>query len=406
MSDRSHQIAAVVLAAGASTRMGQVKGLLEFGGTSALGRVVGSLGRTGIGDIVVVTGEHRDLLAPEIDRLGVRGVHNPEHHLGMFSSVKAGVAALADDVEGFFILPVDCPLVRPSVFETLMGEFVKEHSDVAHPTCCGLRGHPPLVAARLAGALLGADTGGHLRGFFARGSVVEIEVDVGDPTILMDMDTPDDYATLHRFAEIIDEAGGARGEAAVDSGVGQGGTSGGIRPEDAHYLLAVLKTPDNVVAHCRAVAAVGEAVALAVSPCHPHLDVGLVRSACLLHDIVRPLPRHAVVGRELLTAMGLPELAAVVGEHMVPPPHRLETPGVTESEIVYLSDKLVAEDRIVGIDERESRALSSVPAGSPSAARIKARIQTARSIREKVEVVVGRHLDDIIGRVTEGADLS
>ena len=109
----------------------------------------------------------------------------------------------------------------------------------------------------------------------------------------MDMDTPADYRALRRFAEALD--GAPRALPAAPHG-GPGHTrrrpvapEPSLTAEEALYLLAASGTPANVVRHCRAVAAVGEALAQALRPHVSPLDVALVRAGCLLHDIARVL---------------------------------------------------------------------------------------------------------------------
>ncbi len=111
--------AAVVLAAGRSSRMGTSKPLLQVGQVTAIERVVSSLRAAGAGQVVVVTGHNPEALLPVLSRLQVDRAHNPDYDSGMFSSVRAGAAALSADVDAFFVLPVDCPLVTPRVLRLL-----------------------------------------------------------------------------------------------------------------------------------------------------------------------------------------------------------------------------------------------------------------------------------------------
>jgi len=214
----------VILAAGRSTRMGGGKLLLPLGPTSVIERLAGSVSRAEIEEIVVVTGHEPERLAPLLAHLPVRPVHNPGYDTGMFSSVRTGVAALSSDVEALFILPADYPLVRTGVLDRLIDAFRgatalddrrarltalhdrRAHPaapGLLHPTCCGRRGHPPLVSGRYRDALI--ETGEHdLRSFFRRHLQDEVEVEVHDMTILMDMDTKEDYGRMGRFAALLD----------------------------------------------------------------------------------------------------------------------------------------------------------------------------------------------------------
>jgi len=86
--------AAIVLAAGFSSRMGAFKPLLPFGERTVVAHVVANLRAAGLQRIHVVTGFEAENLAPELNRLGVTRAHNPDFAKGMFSSVRAGVASL------------------------------------------------------------------------------------------------------------------------------------------------------------------------------------------------------------------------------------------------------------------------------------------------------------------------
>ena len=370
--------AAVVLAAGRSSRMGASKPLLRLGQSSAIERVVSSLRQAGVEQIVVVTGHDPGPLLPVLDTLEVDRAHNAGYDSGMFSSVQTGLAALRDGIDAFFVLPVDCPLVTPHVLALLLERSGRSFERVLYPVCCRHRGHPPLLSADCVRPLLEADNAGSLEAFLAVFGDAGREVDVRDITVLLDMDTPDAYAVLNHLALILDGA--------LDA----------LTNEDALFLLAAAGTPANVVAHCRAVAAVGERIAEAVKPHLPALDVALVRTGCLLHDIARLEPDHAIVAQELLTHLGLPRLGAVVGRHMVIGPGLPGTSDITEAELVYLADKLVADDRLVGLDAREARAFRKKRPGPEAAARLRARMRDARMMADKVTAYTGRPLEEIL----------
>lgn len=413
---------AVVLAAGRSSRMGKTKALLEIGGVAALERVAASLRAAGVERMVVVTGHEREVLLPTLERLSLQHVDNPDYDTGMFSSVQVGVAWLmgqagdpsagapqadapqadalateeavlgasaprpAGDADAFLIIPVDCPLVSPDTLRSMIGHFARAHHGILYPTCCGLRGHPPLITRRHAGELLGADRRSDLRTFLGGFRDDEADLDVRDLGILMDMDTVVDYRALDHLAVARDAAWrdpAHRNEPA-------------LTVDDALYILKIMQTPDNVVRHCRAVAAVAETLARALVPYLPAMDVALARAGGLLHDMARLLPAHALAAEEVLANLGLPRLGAVIGEHMALPPQRPATATVTEHEIVYLADKLVADDELVGLDERQARALRKMGPDPSGTGRIAARIADARVVCRKIEELVGLPLHEIL----------
>jgi broad specificity phosphatase PhoE/CTP:molybdopterin cytidylyltransferase MocA len=383
------RIAAVVLAAGFSSRMGTLKPLLPLGSSTTIERVVSSLRAAGVARLVVVTGHEAEAVAPVLERLGVERAHNAGYVSGMFSSVRAGVAALPEDIDTFFVLPVDCPLVTPRVLRLLAEHFRCDGAGIIYPTCFGRRGHPPLLSACYIRPLLEADETPNLQAFLASHAADEAEVDVRDLTVLMDMDTPDDYRVLSTFAAALDSAAPLDAAAATRPELP-------LTADEALFLLAAAGTPANIVRHCRAAAAVGENVARALKPHLPGLDVALVRAGCLLHDIARVLPHHALLAQEVLTNLGLPRLGAVVGEHMVINPGRPGAPGVTEAELVYLADKLVADGELVGLDERQARALRKMGPGPEAAQRIADRINDARTISTKVGALLGRPVEEAV----------
>ena len=382
------RVAAVVLAAGESSRMGDVKALLPLGGPSALERVVAALRAAGVDEIVVVTGYHAVQLRPELDRLKVQAAHNPHPERGMFSSIQTGVAALTAASEAFFVLPVDYALVRPAVLSALADRFAEGGADVVHPCCAGVRGHPPLLSTRLRAPLMAASPDINLRLLLETNAPQALEVEVDDLTVLMDMDGPEDLERMRRFARFVATPGEA--DALTEAPT--------LTEADALHILSLLQAPDRVVAHCRAVATVGETLAAALRPRLPELDVDLVRSACLLHDMVRVhgARRHAQMGERILRNLGMPRLAAVVGAHMVLPLDPTASPTVSEEELVYLADKMVVEDRVAGLAEREAqaRAKHADDAGAPEW--IARRMHKARAIGGKIETILGRDLEEIV----------
>ncbi|MBN1629337.1 MAG: NTP transferase domain-containing protein, partial [Thermoleophilia bacterium] len=355
--------AVVILAAGRSSRMGTSKPLLPLGTGRVIERVVACASHAGIGDLVVVTGHEPDGVAAALAALPVRRAHNAGYDAGMFSSVQTGVRALREDVEAFFILPVDYPLVSTAVLRALLQSAAGNPKGILHPTCCGLRGHPPLLAGRYRKVIVDAGANENMHTLLELHHDDEAEVEIENPTILMDMDTMEDYHRIVRFAAFLDAASDAAPGAETDAapaaqaeadaraeapGATRAGPAaqaepGALSSEDALFLLSLLRMPDPVVRHCRAVAIVGEALARALAPLVPTLDVELVRTACLLHDLARTQPKHAAVGRRVLCNLGLTRLGEIVGAHMVLPPAQLDTPHVTEEQLVYLADKLVID---------------------------------------------------------------
>jgi CTP:molybdopterin cytidylyltransferase MocA len=190
------EIAAIVLAAGLSSRMGRFKPLLPLGGATVLERVVGLYREAGVREVKVVLGHRAEELLPLLRGWGMSPVVNPDYREGMFGSVAAGVASLSPGVEAFFMHPVDIPLVRPETVRALGQALARDRASVIYPTFRGRRGHPPLISAGLAGALRSWRGPEGLRGFLRGYEGQALELAVADEFILRDMDLPADYAAL------------------------------------------------------------------------------------------------------------------------------------------------------------------------------------------------------------------
>ena len=379
---RTPAFGAVVLAAGLSSRMGSFKPLLRVGSTSAIERVAGSLRSAGLTDIVVVSGHDRERLVPELRRLALREALNPLYRQGMFTSVQAGAGSLPTHVEAFMVLPVDYPLVSSRVISTLMKAY--RGQDIVYPTCCGRRGHPPLISSRLRTDLSTAEEDSSLRAFLEAHAPASREVEVADISILLDMDTPGDHRRIAVFTAAMDAQ--AAGAAAGEPRLGD---------DDVRYLWSALQVEERVVRHCRAVAAVAETLAQAAAAAGVPVDPSTVRSAALLHDLAKGSRRHASEGRMVLERLGFPALGAMVGAHMVLPENETRGPDISGSQLVYLADKLVIEDEVAGLEAREQYALRTYSVDDVSAAVIKDRIDVARNIAARLETIVGRSLENI-----------
>ena len=192
----SPPVAAIVAAAGLSRRMGCCKQLLDLGGKTVLARCIETLNGGGISDIVVVVGSNGGLVAAEARRFPVRVVVNENPDGDMASSVRVGRRFLSDRVSGVVVALCDYPLVTPATVARLVSRHEEVPGTILIPGHGGRRGHPTLFPAVVLHEL---ETGGTLRDMVRRdpGRVQQLEVD--DPGILLDMDTPEDYALLQRL---------------------------------------------------------------------------------------------------------------------------------------------------------------------------------------------------------------
>jgi len=190
------QIAAVLLAAGRSRRMGAFKPLLPFGDRTVIECCIDNLGTAGIKDIIVVAGPRADDVREKLRNLEVRIVVNPEPDSEMSVSIACGVAQLPGNARAAIIALVDHPAVRPSVIKILMDEW-RLGATLVQPEHDGRGGHPVLIDLAYRDELLALDPQSGLRALFAAHRDEVRRVPVESPYVARDMDTWEDYRQLH-----------------------------------------------------------------------------------------------------------------------------------------------------------------------------------------------------------------
>lgn len=199
---------AILLAAGASTRMGRPKALLPWSGKQLLGHQVDELLAGRIQRVVVVLGARSEMLAddPRLFAQKQRGcarvVVNTQWALGKCGSIRMGAEALADGVTDVVVLAVDQP-TRAEVLEALMGAHEKVDAHCTVPLYNGRRGHPVLLSARYTSALtrLSEENQGMralVVGLEQQGLVHELPLRA--PCVRWDVNRPDDLNRVRAHA--------------------------------------------------------------------------------------------------------------------------------------------------------------------------------------------------------------
>ena len=191
-------VVAVVLAAGASSRMAPRNKLLlrDAAGVTMVGRVVRACCASTISEVLVVTGYQ----APEVERAvrdaapasPVRVIRADNHVLGMSASLAAGLAGLPDHADAALICLGDMPLVDSHVIDRLLAHYdPASGKSIVAPKYHGQRGNPVLWDRSFFAAMAGlrGDTGA--RALLAANAAQVVEVDVGEDGVLRDFDTPE-----------------------------------------------------------------------------------------------------------------------------------------------------------------------------------------------------------------------
>jgi len=195
---------AVILAAGASKRLGFNKLCLRVDGEVVIRRTVRFFVEAEIGEVIVVTGFEKERVESELAGLSVTFVHNKRHEDGMSGSIKAAlpVVSLSDLV--FFHLG-DKPFIEPDIIARLMGLYASGQHSIIVPVHGGQKGHPVLVdmARHLASIRSIAGEGG-LRGVI-RAHPRDVGLLEAGEGVLLDLDTMEDLNSLRRRGYTIEE---------------------------------------------------------------------------------------------------------------------------------------------------------------------------------------------------------
>jgi molybdenum cofactor cytidylyltransferase len=196
--EKGRQVAAVVLAAGRSTRMGAVnKMIAEIGGKPLVRIAAEQALASKASSVIVVTGHQRDRIEAALKGLNVRFANNPDYAEGLGTSLRAGIAAVPPEADGAVILLGDMPHIDAKLIDRLIAAFDPEKGAlVVVPTIEGRRGNPVIWARRFFPELMAVTGDVGARHIVARVAEAVAEVAVTDPAITVDVDTPEVLAKI------------------------------------------------------------------------------------------------------------------------------------------------------------------------------------------------------------------
>ena len=197
---RRDRIAAVVLAAGTSGRMGEPKQLLRLGERTVLEQTLLNLRSTQISEVVLVLGFTAEVIARQADHHKVKIVINEQFREGMASSLRAGLAALGPEIDAALIVLADQPFVRPATFDQIIERYAESRAQVALPTYRGFRGNPVILDRSVFVEVMALTGDIGCRAIFGDHPEGIVKVPVDDIGILLDIDNQNDYERLRGFA--------------------------------------------------------------------------------------------------------------------------------------------------------------------------------------------------------------
>jgi len=198
-------ISAIVPAAGLSSRMGGPlpKPLLPWGASTVIETVVSTLLAAGVADVIVVTGHQREAVEAALAGRAVRCVHNLDYAGGeMLSAIQAGMAAAHPASAGALLALADQPQMQLDVVQQVLRAFDDSAGQaLVIPSYAMRRGHPILLPRRLWDEVLALPAGATLRTAIQRHTAAIRYVEVDTPTVLADLDTPEQYAAAAQPGE-------------------------------------------------------------------------------------------------------------------------------------------------------------------------------------------------------------
>jgi molybdenum cofactor cytidylyltransferase len=187
---------AVLPGAGASRRMGRPKLLLPYRGGTLVGAVVEALRGGGVSTIVLVTSPEDEDLRAWAREAGVMTAVNPDPQRGMLSSIREGIAALGRTGEILLVSPADLPALRSETVAALVQQMKDTGTPLAVPVYQGKRGHPLAIAPALIPEIDTLDPDVGLKQLRDRHEALLLEMEVEDPGVVQDVDTPEEYESL------------------------------------------------------------------------------------------------------------------------------------------------------------------------------------------------------------------
>ncbi len=195
MTEANPDIGAIILAAGLSKRMGQPKMLLPWGQNTILETVLETVLEGGISRPVVVTGANHKEISGLVHDYPAQIVFNQNFEDGeMLHSLQAGITTLSAECRACFIVLGDQPQIQSSTIRLLIEEYRRQPTSMIIPSFQMRRGHPWLVGREYWDEILSLNTPATLRDFVRKHAQEIHYLTLDTPSILADLDTPEDYA--------------------------------------------------------------------------------------------------------------------------------------------------------------------------------------------------------------------
>jgi len=366
--------AAIILAAGYSTRMGSFKPIIDFAGKTPIRRCIELFKNCGVNHIIVVTGYLNECIEKELKDIKIESndikiVINNKYSEGMYSSIKAGVISLPKGVDCFFILPVDIPSVQECTIKKMMLSYEKIKGGIMFPVFAGETGHPTLVPYSLTKKILNSNPKGGLRELFNQHKKQWCYEIVADRGVLLDMDTKEDLKVLINHVSVYP---------CPDY-------------KECMEILRLCNVNLETINHMKSVAEFAKRLSILLNENGCKLNVNCIYAAALLHDLAKGSKNHAQQGAKIVEGFGYKCLVEIINEHM-----QLKSDyKIGEKEIVYLCDKLIKGKTLVTLNERFEDSFSRYKDMPDILEKVNEKYMDAKILKEKVETILGIRLESI-----------
>ena len=183
----------IILAAGASSRMGTPKAMLLYEGRTFLERMLDAFAPA-CDSVSVVAAPNGDKIRAICEKRGVTVITNPEPERGMLTSLQCALSA--QQADAYLFTPVDYPSIRPATVNAVVEAFRSEPRPVIIPVYSQCHGHPVCIAREVAESILALPPEASARDAIHVRATGTLYLPVNDPGILRDVDTPEEYAAL------------------------------------------------------------------------------------------------------------------------------------------------------------------------------------------------------------------
>jgi len=186
-------INAIILAAGESQRMGKPKPLLKFNDKTFLEQIISVLKLSDVDRITVVLGPEAETIKEQVDLSGANIVINKNYQKGQLSSLIAAIEKTPPKTDAILVCLVDNPFITVQVVNKIIGKFKETNNPIIVPVFDKKRGHPVLFSRSLFNELTNAPQERGARHVLYSNEEKVLEVETSESSILIGIDTPDDY---------------------------------------------------------------------------------------------------------------------------------------------------------------------------------------------------------------------